>query len=106
MSRRPRPAGRVGRPGISVSAHPRMAAHVRHATAWGALLAFLLVGAASLGARIEPFEVGVRALAAGVVGWLVVWAAAVQIGRAVVRAEVSALRAEREADAEEEPAGA
>ncbi|WP_320669622.1 hypothetical protein [Patulibacter defluvii] len=86
-----RPDGRT----VCVADHPRVAARVRRATAWGALAAFLLVALVSARAGAPPFEVGVRALAAAAIGWLVCWAAAVQVGRAVVRAEVDALRRER-----------
>lgn len=77
---------------VSVAHHPRIAARVGAAKAWGALVAFALVALASARAGAETFDVLSRALAAGVVGWLVAWAAAVAVGRSLVRAEVEAHR--------------
>lgn len=86
----------VGRT-ICVADHPRVARAVRLATGSGALGAFAVVLLLSLSARAPLEEAVVRALVAGTVGWLVVWAAAVQVGRAAVRAEVAGMRREREA---------
>lgn len=86
--RRPGVAGRQ----VSVAHHPRIAARVRAAKAWGALGAFALVALASSKAGAESFDVLLRALVAGAVGWVVAWSAAVAIGRSLVRAEVEAHR--------------
>jgi hypothetical protein len=87
-----RPAtGAAGRQ-VSVAHHPRIAARVHAAKAWGALGAFALVALASSKAGAETFDVLLRALIAGGVGWVVAWAAAVGIGRSLVRAEVEAHR--------------
>jgi hypothetical protein len=75
---------------VSVAHHPRVAARVRAAKGWGAIGAFALVALASAGAGATTYDVLVRALVAGVAGWIVAWTAAVQVGRAVVRAEVEA----------------
>lgn len=83
--------GAAGRQ-VSVAHHPRIAARVRAAKAWGALVAFALVALASSKAGAESFDVLLRALAAGAVGWLVTWSAAVAVGRSLVRAEVEAHR--------------
>ena len=85
------PAGAAGRQ-VSVAHHPRIAARVRTAKGWGALAAFVLVALASSKAGAESFDVLLRALAAGVVGFVVTWAAAVGIARSLVRAEVEAHR--------------
>ncbi|MEV4423196.1 hypothetical protein AB0L40_24940 [Patulibacter sp. NPDC049589] len=101
--------GRLGRPAVagerqvSVAHHPRVAAKVHAAKAWGALGAFGLVALASASAGAQTFDVLVRALAAGAVGWLVAWAAAVGVGRALVRAEVEAHRRALEDPAEDGP---
>lgn len=77
---------------VSVAHHPRIAARVDAAKAWGALVAFALVALASSKAGAESFDVLLRALVAGAVGWVVCWAAAVAVGRSLVRAEVEAHR--------------
>jgi multisubunit Na+/H+ antiporter MnhG subunit len=77
---------------VSVAHHPRIAARVHAAKGWGALGAFALVALASSGAGAQTFDVLLRALVAGIVGWVVAWAAAVGIGRALVTAEVEAHR--------------
>lgn len=87
---RPAP-GAAGRQ-VSVAHHPTIAARVRAAKAWGALAAFALVALASSQAGAESFDVLLRALAAGAVGWVVTWSAAVAVGRSLVRAEVEAHR--------------
>lgn len=75
---------------VSVAHHPRVAARVRAAKGWGALIAFGLVAMASAKAGAPSFDVLTRALIAGFAGWVVAWVAAVQVGQAVVRAEVEA----------------
>jgi hypothetical protein len=75
---------------VSVAHHPRVAARVRAAKGWGALGAFALVAYVSASAGAPAFDVLLRALIAGFAGWVVSWVAAVQVGRAVVRAEVEA----------------
>lgn len=91
---------------VSVAQHPRIARYVETAKAWGGLVGFVLVALASAGAGAETFDVLWRALIGGVVAWMVVWAAAVQVGRALVQAEVSAHRAARDAAEEEAEAEA
>lgn len=87
-----RPAPGAGGRQVSVAHHPRIAARVRTAKAWGALGAFALVALASSRAGAESFDVLLRALVAGAVGWVVAWSAAVAVGRSLVRAEVDAHR--------------
>jgi hypothetical protein len=73
--------------GLSLAAHPRAARRVAEAKAWGALVGFLLGGYLSLPTH-SAFEVALRALAAGVVCYVVVWAAAVSLWRRLVVAEL------------------
>lgn len=87
-----RPAPGAGGRRVSVAHYPKIAARVRLAKAWGALGAFGLVALASLRAGAEPFDVLLRALGAGAVGWIVLWTAAVAVGRSLVRAEIEAHR--------------
>jgi multisubunit Na+/H+ antiporter MnhG subunit len=81
---------RAGDKTVSIAHHPRVAARVRAAKGWGALIAFGLVAMASAKAGAPTYDVLLRALIAGFAGWVVTWVAAVQIGQAVVRAEVEA----------------
>lgn len=86
---------------VSVAHHPRIAARVRAAKAWGALGAFALVALASASADAPTFDVLARALVAGAVGWVVAWTAAVGVGRVLVRAEVEAHRRALDGPADE-----
>lgn len=95
-------AGGVENRQVSVAHHPRIASRVGAAKAWGALVAFALVALASSKAGAESFDVLSRALVAGVVGWIVTWAAAVAVGRNLVRAEVEAHRRALDGDGDDE----
>jgi hypothetical protein len=90
-------AGQPEWPHVSVAAHPRAARSVRTLKAWCGLLAFALVGLLSWRAGVEPFEVGLRALAAGVVGYLAGWVIGVTLWQRIVLAEAKA-EAERRRD--------
>ena len=73
--------------GLSLAAHPRAARRLAEAKAWGALGGFVLGGYLSLPTH-TLLAAGVRALAAGVVCWVVVWALAVFLWRRLVVAEL------------------
>jgi hypothetical protein len=73
--------------GLSLAAHPRATRRVAEAKSWGALAGFLLGGYLSLPTH-SAFEAALRALAAGVVCYVVVWAAAVFVWRRLVVAEL------------------
>jgi hypothetical protein len=77
----------AGSGGLSLAAHPRAVRRVAEAKAWGALAGFLLGGYLSLPTH-SAFEAALRALAAGVVCYVVVWAAAVFLWRRLVVAEL------------------
>jgi hypothetical protein len=91
------PAPKSEWPHVSVSEHPRAARSVRSLKAWGGLLAFTLVGLVSWRAGVEPFEVGLRALGAGIVGYLAAWMIGVTLWQRIVLAEAKA-EAERRRD--------
>lgn len=74
--------------GVSVAAHPRAAAAVKRAKGFGGLGGFLLAAYLSWKAGVPPDQIGLRALAFGVAGWLVAWACAVAIWRHLVIAEL------------------
>lgn len=86
-------------PGISVSNHPRTAAAVRRAKAWGGLAGLALCALLGLRAGLPVLDVMLRALAGGIAGYVALWAAAVAVARqlviAEVRAQYAALMAQR-----------
>lgn len=75
---------------LKLSQHPRAARHIRAAKGWGGLIGFGLVALLSYRAGVPDFEVGVRALAGGVVGYLVAWTGAVHVWRHLAVAELRA----------------
>lgn len=78
-------AGESGGP--SVAAHPRAARGVARAKSWGGLIGFVLGGYLSLPTNTLA-AAGLRALAAGVVGYVAVWAGAVFVWRRLVVLEL------------------
>lgn len=88
-----RPTGSDGGSGLSLAAHPRAAQSVARAKAWGGLAGFLMGGYLSLSTHTLA-DAGVRALAAGVVCYVAVWAVAVFVWRRLVVAELSHARQE------------
>jgi hypothetical protein len=73
--------------GLSLAAHPRAARRVAEAKAWGGLGGFLLGGYLSLPTHSLP-EAALRALIAGVVCYVAIWALAVFLWRRLVVAEL------------------
>jgi len=71
-------------PMISVSAHPRASHAIRRMKAWAGFGSFLLVGFLSYRAGVQPFEALLRALAAGVVFYVLAWMAGVTLWRSLV----------------------
>jgi hypothetical protein len=80
-------AGAEGSAGISLAAHPRATRRVAEAKAWGGLGGFVLGGYLSLPTHSLD-EAALRALLAGVVCYVVIWAAAVSVWRRLVVAEL------------------
>jgi hypothetical protein len=72
---------------LSLAAHPRAVRGVARAKAWGGLGGFLLGGYLSLPTQ-TLVGAGLRALAAGLVCYVAVWAAAVFLWRRLVVAEL------------------
>jgi hypothetical protein len=81
-------AGAAGA-GPSVAAHPRAARSVARAKGWGALGGFLIGGYFSLPSATLA-DAGLRALLAGVVCYMVAWAASVFAWRRIVMLEIKA----------------
>jgi hypothetical protein len=75
--------------GPSVAAHPRAARSVARAKSWGALGGFLLGGYLSLPTHTLA-SAGLRAIVAGLVCYVAVWAGALFVWRRMVMLEIRA----------------
>jgi predicted lipid-binding transport protein (Tim44 family) len=75
--------------GPSIAAHPRAARSVARAKSWGALVGFVLGGYLSLPTHTVA-SAGLRALVAGLICWVAVWAGAVFFWRRMVMLEIRA----------------
>ena len=93
------PAGAPTRVAPSVAGHPRAGAQVRRAKGWGGLASFLIAGYLSMQAGIPTYDVGLRALVAGAVGYLLAWACSVTVWRHLVLAELRAAHEPASGDA-------
>jgi hypothetical protein len=80
----------AGKKVLKLSEHPRAGRQIRAAKGWGGLLGFALVGLLSWHAGIPWFDVGMRALLGGVVGYVVAWTGAVHAWRHLAVAEIRA----------------
>jgi hypothetical protein len=80
----------VSETAITVSAHPRAAYSVRRAKGFGGLIGLLLVAWFSHRAGLMAVDVALRALAGGIVGYVVAWVIALQVWRHLVIAEARA----------------
>jgi hypothetical protein len=104
-------AGAASRP--TLQAHPRARAQISLAKSWAGLIVFVAVTLLSRGADVPWFDALLRGLGAGIVAYLVAWAAAVVVWQNIAKAELELMRrrteerlqAEREA-AEAEAAAA
>jgi hypothetical protein len=74
----------------SVADHPRASYQVRRAKGWGGIAGFAIAGYLSYKAGVPTFDVGVRALVAGIVGYMLAWMCAVTVWRHLVLAELRA----------------
>ncbi len=77
--------------GPSVATHPRAAGQVRRAKGLGGLAGFAIAAYLSLRAGVPADQAGLRALAAGVAGYMLAWACAVTVWRHLVVAELRAV---------------
>ena len=91
--------------GLSVAAHPRASAQVRKAKGWGGLAAFAITGYLSLSHGATADIAGMRALVAGVAGYVLAWGCAVMVWRQLMVAEIRA-KVERARIRSEEAAAA
>ena len=74
----------------SVAAHPRASYQVRRVKGWGGLIGFGAAAYVSYKAGVPMFDLGLRALIAGIVGYMLAWACAVTVWRQLVLAELRA----------------
>jgi hypothetical protein len=73
---------------LSVAAHPRAGAQVRRAKGWGGIAGFALAAYLSQQAGVPPDQIALRALGAGVAGYILAWACSVMLWRHLVIAEL------------------
>jgi hypothetical protein len=76
--------------GPSVAAHPRASYQVRRAKGWGGIAGFAIAAYLSHKAGVPMFQLGLRAIAFGIAGYMLVWACAVTVWRHLVLAELRA----------------
>lgn len=81
---------------VRLDAHPRARRSIARVKAIGGVIGFVI--GLWLGARagLPSWDTGVRALAGGIAGWLLVWLAAVQIWKQLILAEYRVAEAKRE----------
>ena len=76
--------------GPSVAAHPRASYQVRKAKGLGGMAGFGIAAYLSYKAGVPTFDLGLRAIIAGMVGYMLAWACAVTVWRQLVVAEMRA----------------
>jgi hypothetical protein len=91
---------------MSVANHPRAGAQISRAKGWGGLAGFLLVGYLSWRAGAPLPDTLLRAIAGGVLAYVLAWAGAVIVWRHLVVAELRAVRSQRLAAARRRAAAA
>jgi hypothetical protein len=77
--------------GPSVAAHPRASYQVRRAKGWGGMAGFGIAAYLSYKAGVPTVDLGLRAIVAGIVGYMLAWACAVTVWRQLVLAELRAM---------------
>jgi hypothetical protein len=81
---------------VRLDKHPRAQRSIARAKAFGGLAGFLIGLWLGSKAGLPAWDTGMRALAGGIAGWLVVWVAAVQIWKQLVIGEYRAAERRRE----------
>jgi hypothetical protein len=79
-----------GSGGPSIAAHPRASYQVRRAKGWGGIAGFGIAAYLSYKAGVPTADLGLRAIVAGLVGYMLAWACAVTVWRHLVLAELRA----------------
>lgn len=73
--------------GASIASHPRAKASIRRAKGWAGLAGFAIAALVSVQASVPLFQTGLRALGAGVVGYMLAWWVGVLVWRQLILAE-------------------
>ena len=81
---------------VRLDAHPRAQRAIAKAKAIGGVVGFVVGLWLGSRAGLPSWDTGVRALAGGIAGWLIVWVAAVQIWKQLIIAEFRAAEQKRE----------
>ena len=81
---------------VRLDAHPRARRSIARAKAIGGVIGFLIGLWLGSRAGLPSWDTGVRALAGGIAGWLLVWVAAVQIWKQLIIGEYRAAERRRE----------
>jgi hypothetical protein len=81
---------------VRLEAHPRAQRAIGRAKAIGGVVGFVIGLWLGKQAGLPAWDTGVRALAGGIAGWLIVWVAALQIWKQLILAEFRAAEAKRE----------
>ena len=82
--------------GASITNHPRARASIRRTKGWAGLAGFAIAALLSAQASVPMFQVGLRALGAGVVGYMLAWWFSVMIWKQLIMAEQKAAYEARE----------
>jgi hypothetical protein len=82
--------------GPSIAAHPRASYQIRRAKGWGGIAGFGLAAYLSYKAGVPTVDLGLRAIIAGLAGYMLAWACSVTVWRHLMVAELRAA-AERRA---------
>ena len=86
--------GKSGK-GATLASHPKARAQIRAAKGWGGLGGFVIAAYLSYQAQVPFDQLGLRAISAGIGGYLVAWAFMITLWRYLLLAELRAL-AERQ----------
>jgi hypothetical protein len=88
-------------PHASITENTAARASIARAKAGASLAGFVVVAFFSHRAGVEPFEVGLRALGAGIAVWLIAWAVGIALWRRIIvhtiQTEAERIREEHEA---------
>jgi hypothetical protein len=83
--------GAAATSGPSVAGHPRASYQVRRAKGWGGLAGFAIAAYLSYKAGVPTADLGLRAIVAGIAGYMLAWTCSVTVWRHLVLAELRAL---------------
>ena len=81
---------------VRLEAHPRAQRSIARAKAIGGVIGFAIGLWLGSRAGLPAWDTGVRALAGGIAGWLLVWVAAVQVWKQLIIGEYRAAEARRQ----------